>query len=275
MIDAHHHLWKYSSEEYPWIPAGSALARSYGLPEIHEVTAASGVTGTVVVQARQCVEETRCLLDLAAHSSVILGVVGWLPLIERDIAAQLDHWQHEGALKGLRHVLQEEPDDYFAREDFHRGLTALAQTHLRYDLLIFERQIPMAMAMIDKHAQLPVIIDHIAKPEIHNGRISERWRDGMKEIAQRDHVIGVKISGMVTEVRDETLCTDTLRAYFEETLEIFGSRRVMLGSDWPVSLLRLDSYAQWIAMLRSFVGRLSDEEQQMILTDNAVRCYDL
>lgn len=275
MIDAHHHLWKYSEQEYPWIPSGSALAQSYGLAELHDVTARSGVTGTVVVQARQSLEETRWLLDLAAKSPVIRGVVGWLPLIEETIVGQLDAWQHEEALKGLRHVLQEEPDEYFARTDFHRGLAALAQTHLRYDLLIFERQIPAALAMIDQHPQLPIIIDHIAKPEIHNGRISESWRQGMKELAQRDHVIGVKISGMATEVRDETLCTDTLRAYFEETLEMFGASRVMLGSDWPVSLLRLDSYPQWIHLLRSFISRLSEAEQQLILTDNAVRCYGL
>lgn len=275
MIDAHHHLWTYSTEEYPWIPEGSALAQSYGLAELHEVTARSGVTGTVVVQARQCVEETRWLLDLAARSSVIRGVVGWLPLIEDTIVAQLDQWQHEEALKGLRHVLQEEPDEYFARADFHRGLAALAETHLRYDLLIYERQIPAAMTMIDQHPQLPIIIDHIAKPEIHNGRISDTWRAGMRQLAQRDQVIGVKISGMATEVRDETLCTKTLHAYFDETLEIFGTQRVMLGSDWPVSLLRLDSYAQWIAMLRSFVSSLSEQEQQMILTDNAARCYNL
>ncbi len=275
MIDSHHHLWKYSPQDYPWIPEGSALAQSYGLAELHDVTARSGVTGTVVVQARQCVEETRWLLDLAARSSVIRGVVGWLPLIEDTIVAQLDQWQHEEALKGLRHVLQEEPDEYFARTDFHRGLAALAETHLRYDLLIFERQIPAAMAMIAHHPQLPIIIDHIAKPEIHNGRISETWRAGMRELAQRDQVIGVKISGMATEVRDETLCIDTLRAYFNETLEIFGPQRVMVGSDWPVSLLRLESYPQWIQMLRTFVSELSEAEQQMILSDNAVRCYGL
>jgi L-fuconolactonase len=275
MIDAHHHLWNYSTQEYPWIPEGSALAQSYGLAELHEVTARSGVTGTVVVQARQSIEETRWLLSLAAKSPVIRGVVGWLPLIEETIAEQLDQWQHEEALKGLRHVLQEEPDEYFARADFHRGLAALAQTHLRYDLLIFERQIPAALAMIDQHPQLPIIIDHIAKPEIHNGRISETWRAGMRELSQRDQVIGVKISGMATEVRDETLCFDTLRAYFDETLEIFGAQRIMLGSDWPVSLLRLESYPQWIHLLRSFINRLSEADQQLILTDNAIRCYGL
>ena len=124
MIDAHHHLWKYMPQDFPWIPEGGALAQSYGLVELHEVTARSGVTVTVVVQARQFVDETRWLLDLAARSLVIRGVVGWLPLIEDAVVAQLIHWQHEEALKGLRHVLQEEPDEYFARSYFHRGVAA-------------------------------------------------------------------------------------------------------------------------------------------------------
>jgi len=275
MIDSHHHLWRYSKEEYPWIPPGSPLEKNHLLEELLDVTTKAGVSGTVVVQARQTIEETLWLLDLAAQSPLIRGVVGWLPLIDESIYDLLDVWQHEPKLKGLRHVLQEEPDEYFAHADFHRGLAMLAHTHLRYDLLIFERQIPAALAMIDRHPQLPVIIDHIAKPEIHNGRISAEWKKGMIELAKRDHVIGVKISGMATEVRDPLLDDDTLRAHFEETLAIFGPQRLMFGTDWPVCLLRLNSYQQWATMMRAFVAPLSKTEQENILTNNAIRCYDL
>ena len=275
MIDAHHHLWQYSPEEYPWIPPGSALADHFLLEQLHQVTTQAGVSGTVVVQARQTIAETQWLLSLAAKSPVIRGVVGWLPLRDEGIAALLDHFQHESALKGLRHVLQEEEDAFFQCPDFHRGLAALAQTHLRYDLLVFERQLDIATTMIDQHPELPIIIDHIAKPEIHRGRISERWKKGMQEIAKRDHVIGVKLSGMVTEVRDEEICEETLRAYAEETIAIFGTHLVMVGTDWPVALLRLSSYQQWIDFLRHFLDRLTPDEQQAILSDNAVRCYSL
>jgi L-fuconolactonase len=275
MIDSHHHLWQYSQEEYPWIPQESVLSKNYLLDELHAVTSSAGVEGTVAVQARQIIDETRWLLGLAAKSPVIRGVVGWLPLIDEGIEQMLDEWQHEGRLKGLRHVLQEEADEYFSRPEFHRGLSALAKTHLRYDLLIFERQLEVATAMIDLHPELPIIIDHIAKPEIHKGRISEKWKKGMCEIAQRDHVIGVKISGMATEVRDAEIDQATLHAYFEETLAIFGPNKLMFGTDWPVCLLRLDSYQQCAFMMRAFVASLSENEQQNILTNNAVRCYDL
>lgn len=275
MIDSHHHLWNYSPQEYPWIPPQSALADHYGAAQLQTVTEASGIDGTVVVQARQSIGETRWLLNLAAKSPLIRGVVGWLPLIDNTIAEQLEEWQYEEKLKGLRHVLQEEDDSYFSLPEFHRGLSALEETHLRYDLLIFERQLSVATSMIDAHPQLPIIVDHIAKPVIENGRISATWKNGMKALAERDHVIGVKISGMATEVLDATIDEASLRAYFEETLELFGPQRLMFGTDWPVCLLRLDSYQQWADMMRRFVSSLSASEQQQILHDNAVRCYSL
>lgn len=275
MIDSHHHLWNYSPQEYPWIPSGSALADHYGIAQLHAVTEQAGVDGTVVVQARQTIGETRWLLNLAAKSPRIRGVVGWLPLIDESISEMLDEWQHEDRLKGLRHVLQEEEDDYFSQPAFHRGLSALAETHLRYDLLIFEHQLTVATAMMDQHPNLPIIVDHIAKPVIEKGRISATWKKGMSELAQRDHVIGVKISGMATEVRDDMLDESTLRAYFEETLALFGPQRLMFGTDWPVCLLRLDSYQQCAEMMRRFVSSLSNSEQEQILSQNAIRCYGL
>lgn len=275
MIDSHHHLWHYSPQEYPWIQPGSVLADHFGITQLQQVTAAAGVSGTIVVQARQSIGETIWLLKHAAKYPIVRGVVGWLPLTDGAIGELLEEWQFEEKLVGLRHVLQEEPDAYFSQKSFHRGLAALAETHLRYDLLIYERQLPAAIAMIDQHPQLPVIVDHIAKPTIENGRISQTWKRNMTELASREHVIGVKISGMATEVRDTQIDEATLRAYFEETLHIFGPQRVMFGSDWPVCLLRLNSYQQSTDMMRRFVSPLSESEQDGIIAANAQRCYGL
>jgi L-fuconolactonase len=275
MIDSHHHLWNYSAAEYDWIPPGSPLAQDQLLEQLNAATSAAGVDGTVVVQARQTLAESDWLLSLADQSEIIAGVVGWVPLIDSEVENDLSRLAAHPKFKAVRHVLQGEPDSYFLREDFHRGLSLLPDLDLRYDLLLFQYQLPVALQLVDRQPDLGIIVDHLAKPEIRNGKIDPAWKVGMTELAKRDNLLGVKISGMVTEVLDPEIDEPTLRAYFEETLALFGADRLLFGTDWPVCLLRIDSYQAWADMVRGFVSALSPDESEAILHDNAVRIYGL
>jgi len=275
MIDSHHHLWSYSADEYPWIPPGSPLAKDHLLAELEHATTTAGVDATVVVQARQRIEESHWLLSLADQSELIAGVVGWVPLIDPDVAGPLARLAAHEKFKGVRHVLQDEADEYFLRDDFHQGLSRLPDLDLRYDLLIYQRQLPAAIRLVDRQPDLGIIIDHIAKPEIRKGVIDPAWKAGMTELAKRENILGVKISGMVTEVLDTEPDEPTLRAYFEETLALFGPDHLMFGTDWPVCLLRTGSYEEWTAMFRSFTSTLSPDEQAAMEHENAVRIYGL
>ncbi len=275
MIDSHHHLWRYSPRDYPWIPPASRLAQDHGLAELEAATGSAGVAGTVVVQARQSLEESEWLLELGAQSGLIRGVVGWVPLVDAMVGADLERLAAEPKFKAVRHVLQEEPDEYFLRDDFHRGLAQLPTHGLVYDLLIYQRQLALGLQLVDRQPNLPIIIDHIAKPEIRNGRVESAWRHGMAELAKRPNIIAVKISGMATEVTDSLLDEATFHAYLQETLELFGPDRVMFGTDWPVCLLRLESYSAWADTVRRFVAPLSAAEQELVLTTNCGRAYRL
>ncbi|MGC6467658.1 MAG: amidohydrolase family protein [Akkermansiaceae bacterium] len=276
MLDTHHHLWSYNTEEYDWIPAGSPLAQNQLLPELEAATSEAGVTGTVAVQARQITEESDALLTMADQGPLIRGVVGWVPLIDENVGSDLERLSPHEKFVGVRHVLQEEPDEYFLRDDFHRGLSKLPSLGLVYDLLLFQRQIPVSLQLADRQPNLEIVIDHIAKPEAKNGRVEAEWRSGMKKFAERDNIRGVKFSGLVTEFNDDAVIDpDSIRAYFEETLEIFGADRVMFGTDWPVCLLRIDSYREWAETVRSLVGQLSKDEQSQILLTNGETAYHL
>lgn len=274
MIDSHHHLWRYSKEEYPWIPAGSPLAQDQLAPELEAVTSEAGVTGTVVVQARQVIGESDFLLSLADQTERIQAVVGWVPLIVENVGTHLERLATFPKFKAVRHVLQEEPDEYFLRDDFHRGLAQLPAFGLSYDLLIFQRQLPVAIQLVDRQPELPIILNHIAKPEAHNGRIEPTWREGMKELAKRDNVIGVKFSGLLTEFPEGEGDAETVAAYFQETLKIFGAKKVMFGTDWPVCLLRT-GYKDWADTVRGLTASLSGSEREAILSGNAKRCYSI
>jgi len=276
-IDSHHHFWKYDPAEYAWIDDDMAVIRRDFLP--HDLWAAIGsanVDAVISVQARQSLEETRWLLDLAWGFNFIAGVVGWVPLalqtVQQDLDALLALPRGAGyKLKAVRHVLQAEPDDnYSLGAGFTTALRYLARVNLAYDILIIERQLPQAIALVDRHPNLTFVLDHLAKPRIKDGAIAP-WRERIRELARRPNVY-CKLSGMVTEADYRNWTPDQLSPYIDVALEAFGPRRLMFGSDWPVCLVACD-YIRWVKLVRSFIKTLSRDEQADIMGETAMRAY--
>lgn len=273
-IDSHHHLWKFNEREFGWMSGEmTAIRKDFLIPELEQVVRDSGVEGTVVVQARQTVEETELLLNLAAESPLILGVVGWVPLAGPDASSYLERFAHHPKFKGVRHVLHDEPDDlYMLRKNFGHGVSLLRNLGLAFDVLIFERQLPQTLVFVDRHPSQIFVIDHIAKPKIRAGLLSP-WRERMIELAKRENVY-CKVSGMVTEADWNTWTTDDLRPYFDIVLAAFGAKRLMFGSDWPVLALA-GGYERWMSTFRSFIAELSPDEQEWICRRSAMIAYRL
>ena len=273
-IDAHHHFWKYSPEEYGWIDEEKALLRRDFLPpHLHEEITAVGIDGVVSVQARQSLEETEELLRYSDQHEFMRGVVGWAPLISPSVKGDLERFSRHPKLKGVRHVLQDEPDDhYISRDDFNRGVAQLRRFNLVYDILIFERHLPQTIEFVDRHPNQVFVLDHMAKPRIKDNLISP-WRENISELARRPNVSS-KISGMVTEADFENWTETQLQPYLETVLQAFGPSRLMFGSDWPVCLLAC-RYGRWLEIVSRFIGRLSSAEQERILGGTAAEVYGL
>lgn len=271
-IDSHHHFWRYDPEEYSWIDDSMALLRRDFLPEdLQPEIQRSGIDGVISVQARQSLEETRWLLDLAAKYSFIRGVVGWVPLTDTNVGKILESLAGSGTLKSVRHVLQGEPDDrYMLRSDFNRGISLLKEFQLAYDILIFERHLPYVVEFVRQNPQQVFVLDHVAKPRIRD-RIVSPWRENMRELAKFPNVY-CKISGMVTEADYTSWKEEDLVPYFDTALEAFGPSRLLFGSDWPVCLVAA-SYGTWIAVVRRQIATLTDSEQSAILGGTAARVY--
>jgi L-fuconolactonase len=274
MIDSHHHLWRYTREDYGWIGTNMQVLQRDFLPEdLAREMAGAGVDGAVAVQARQTVEETRWLLECAERSSVIRGVVGWLPIIEGDLPSQLASLGSAAKLKGLRHVIQDEADDDFIlRDDFNRGIGSLLGTGLVYDILIHERHLPQAARFVALHPQQSFVLDHLAKPKIAAGEI-EPWRTNLFALAAHPNV-ACKLSGLVTEANWNSWTLDDLRPYLDAALDAFGPERLMAGSDWPVCLLA-SGYSRWWETLREWMNGFEVRHQEMILGETARRVYGL
>ena len=273
-IDSHHHLWKFNQAEYGWIDDRMSLLRRDFMPIALEAELAStGVDGAVAVQARQTLDETNWLLALADDSPILRGVVGWAAIASDDFGAQLDRLREHPKLKGLRHIVQAEPDENFIlRENFNRGIRKLLPTGLVYDILIYERQLPQAIQFVDLHPNQVFVVDHIAKARIADGQL-QPWRENMFALARRENVY-CKVSGMVTEANWENWTPAQLEPYWDTVVAAFGARRLMFGSDWPVCLVA-SRYSTWLQTVQNWATQLSDSEQDRLFGGTAAEVYRL
>jgi L-fuconolactonase len=274
VIDSHQHFWRYTPAEYGWISDGMAVIRRDFLPEhlLAEMTAA-GVDGAISVQARQTLDETVWLLDLARQCDRLRGVVGWVPLCDPAVEGVLERLAPAPALCAVRHVVQGEPDDEFIlRPDFNRGIAALRRFNLTYDILVFERHLPATLRFVDRHPEQRFAVDHIAKPRVRAGLV-EPWASRMRDLAQRPNV-WCKLSGLVTEADPHAWTVEQLRPYLQTVLEAFGPERVLFGSDWPVCLVACP-YGRWLDIVRRAIADFTPAEQAAILGGNALRAYGL
>jgi len=272
IIDSHQHFWHYSPEEYGWISDQmSALRRDFLPSHLKAEMQKAGVSGAITVQVRQTMEETRWMLELADAEPSILAVVGWAPLASPDLDRQLEPYAGHSKLKGIRHILQDEPANELMDDPaFNAGVERLRRYGLNYDLLIYERHLPQAIRFVDRHPGVQIILDHIAKPRIAAGEL-DPWRANLKELARRCNV-SCKISGMVTEANWQYWHGEDIRTYLNFTLETFGPKRLMFGSDWPV-LLVASTYQRWTGTLTGFLSQLSSDEQRAIFSETAASVY--
>ncbi|HEY1987203.1 MAG TPA: amidohydrolase family protein [Terracidiphilus sp.] len=271
-IDAHQHFWQYNPVEYDWInDAMGVLKRDFLPPDLKPLLESLHFEGCIAVQARQNLEETQRLLELADRYSFIRGVVGWVDLCSPELPTQLVQVARHPRLVGVRHIVQAEPDDRFMlRPDFQRGIAQLAEFGLTYDVLVFPRQLPAAFRLVEAFPTQPFVLDHIAKPPIADGKI-EPWATGLRALATLPNVC-CKLSGMVTEAQWKTWQPTDFRPYLDLVLDAFGPARLMIGSDWPVCLVSA-AYQRTMGIVLDYIGELSPSEQAGILGENCARFY--
>ncbi len=273
-LDAHQHFWRFDAVRDAWITPDMAAIRRDFLPgDLAPDLLANDVDGCIAVQADQSAGETQFLLDLAREHRMIRGVVGWVDLRAPDLDATLARIAADRTLRGVRHIAQAEADDFLTRDDVVRGIAQLRPFGLTFDVLVYERQLPAAIALADRLPEQPLVLDHLGKPRIREG-VREPWATHLRELARRPNV-WCKLSGMVTEADWGHWRPADLRPYLEVVFEAFGPGRLMFGSDWPVCLVAAP-YARVVETVEQYAAAAcSPAEREGVFGGNAARFYGL
>ena len=277
-IDAHHHVWDLTRREQAWLdgPELTSIRRTFTLADFAAAAAAADVERGILVQVLPDAEETREFLASAADSRLVAGVVGWIDLTAPDVAqslAALREGQGGDRLIGIRHLVQGEADPrWLCRPDVRRGLAAIDEAELCYDLLTYPHQLPAAIETVRALPRLTFVLDHLSKPPIASGEL-EPWATALRELAAEPNVF-CKLSGMVTEANQDSWTVSDLRPFAQAALDAFGPDRLMVGSDWPVCLLAA-SYDEVAGAARELTAQLSEDERAQVFGGAAARAYRL
>lgn len=278
-IDAHQHYWRYDAQALDWIgPGMEALARDWLPQDFAPLRDQGRIDAGIAVQARGSEAETEFLMEQAAANDWIAGVVGWIDLAGADVPARIAHWRARGPLVGLRHQVQDEADPKALLEGraFNRGVAQVQEAGLVYELLLLGGQLDAAAAFCAAHDAHHLVLDHLGKPDISGGQDAlAAWRGQMRALARMPHV-SVKLSGLVTEAgrdRDGAMDVAGIGHHLDLALELFGSQRLLFGSDWPVCLLA----APWpdvVGIVESWAReRLNASEYRALFGGNAITLY--
>jgi L-fuconolactonase len=273
-IDSHQHFWIYSEKEYGWIDESMAVIRKNHLPQDLKIELQKiGFDGSIAVQARQTLEETAWLLELADSNPIIKGVVGWVDLRSNDLVNQLNRFTQHKKFVGVRHVIQDEPqDDFMLLPEFIAGIQMLQKYNLTYDILVYPKHLKNTVLLVEQCPNQTFVVDHIAKPFIKDG-ILHPWKEDIEHLAKYPNVY-CKVSGMVTETDWKSWKPEDFKPYLDTVFNAFGTDRIMIGSDYPVCKVA-GEYSQVMGIVIEYTQKFSDKEQAQILGLNALKAYQI
>lgn len=270
-IDAHQHFWSLARGDYGWLtPALGSIHRDFGPADLAPLLAAHGIDRTILVQAAPTEAETTYLLEIAARTPFVAGIVGWTDFDAPDVAGRIAALADDPLLVGLRPMVQDiANDDWLAHPGLTPAFEAMIAQGLVFDALLKPRHIPAMLTVLERQPDLASVIDHGAKPDLIDGDLAA-WRDGMSALAAHPRLT-CKLSGLVTEA-DPGWTPEMLRPVVEHLLATFGPERLIFGSDWPVVTLRA-SYAQWLEAAEILLSDLTTAQSAAVFGGNAAKLY--
>lgn len=215
MIDAHQHFWRIARGDYGWLtPEKGPIHRDFGPEDLAPLLAKHGISRTILVQAAPTVAETEFMLEIAATSPFVAGVVGWVDFTSPDAPDTIERFARHPLLVGLRPMIQDiADDDWMLRDDLAPAMNAMSAHGLVFDALVLVKHLSRLARFVTRYPDLAVVIDHGAKPQIRDKAFTA-WRNAIAPLSAYPHVT-CKLSGLVTEASPDWTAHD-VRPYCDE-----------------------------------------------------------
>jgi L-fuconolactonase len=278
ILDSHVHFWNPTRLTYRWLDKVPILKRTWEPEHFAEASKGLEVEGILFVECgrdpAENVEEAAWVGELAAREPRIRGIVAHASVERgRAVSEELAALREHSLVRGVRRLLQDEPDPRFCLQpEFVEGVRAVGEHGFTFDLCIFHHQLMAVKELVRRCPEVTFVLDHVGKPAIREGRL-DPWRTDLLDLASLPNV-WCKLSGMVTEADHANWRPEQLRPYIDRVLNCFGYARTMFGGDWPVSTLA-SSYTRWVEVVREAVSGASEEDRSRLFSGNAKRCYRL
>ncbi len=280
IVDTHVHIWNLDRAEYAWLKNDtSILNRTYSIEQLSPLIHKANVTQGILVQAANNLDDTDLMLEVAARTDWIAGVVGWLPLTDSEATGEAltGKYLDNPYFKGCRHLIHNEADSRWLLQDsVMESLKILADHHIPYDLVgVNTAHLMTAIQVAERLPGLKIVLDHLNQPPIASKEKFGRWGELIKEISQY-HNVYAKISGLGSTASNGSNWTkDDLKPYIMYVLNFFGTDRCFCGGDWPIALLAGTYEKAWLTYQEILSEELPIEEQKKVLYKNAVLFYNL
>ena len=273
IIDSHQHFWKLSRGDYTWLtPELTSLYEDYMPDEFEDILLKNNIQGTIVVQAADNSNETDFLLELANKYKFILGVVGWVDMLDPEVRYKLEYYKSHQKFVGIRPMLQDIiDDDWMLKPKLTTAYNSLIDLKLCFDALVKPQHLNNLLKLIELYPDLKIILNHCGKPDIKSNKYKD-WPVKINELAKHDKIY-CKLSGLVTEAGSNDNFEDLI-PYIDCVFNSFGTNKVIWGSDWPVINL-VGDYNTWLNNCLNYTKLFLEADRHKIFYKNAIDCYSL
>lgn len=276
LLDTHQHLIYPDRVGYGWTADIPPLAnKAFPLETYFDLTKGAEIVGSLFMETgvddADYMTETRFVADLAKEeNSGILGIIASCrPETDAGFTEWLDECQGLGVV-GYRRILHVMDDALSQSDMFRRNVRSIGDRGLPFDMCFLPRQLPIALELAEACDNTTMVLNHCGVPDIAGNGL-DPWRDNMRALAARPNVI-CKLSGLLAYCAPGEANQTSIQPYVDHVLEVFGTGRIIWGSDWPVVELA-NGLPDWLTVTQEILAQLSESEASAIGAENAARIF--
>jgi predicted TIM-barrel fold metal-dependent hydrolase len=274
IIDCHTHFYDPSrAQGVPWPPKDSTLYRTVLPKDLRAQEMHQPVTGTVIVEASEWIEDNQWLLDLAKSDPFIVGIVGRLDPASGVFAEQLKRFAANPLYRGIR-IWEDRVKSLLLRNELG-PFALMAQMGIAADLNGGPETVSLVESLAKRVPDLTIVLNHIGNVAISSSVPPESWKVAIRGAAKHPNVyckISALVEGAARDGKKAPADLDFYRPTLDVVWDAFGEDKVIYGSNWPVCEFAAE-YKTVQRLSMDYVSQKGPEALKKFCASNASKAY--